>query len=112
MGMCAEVFAIGPFRRELVPNLTHAPERYAATREGAILIERIFSTPEGSNRSHQLATCLGIDPWDFRGHALDATRADVDGLHAMFDPYGQRASVERFVKLRAAGYRFFFRPNG
>ncbi len=112
MGMSADVVAIGPFRRELVPYLTHAPERYAATREGAVLVERVFSTPEGSTRSRELATCLGIDPWDFRGHALDASRADVDALRALFDPYGQGAWVARFVALRAAGHRFFFRPNG
>jgi hypothetical protein len=112
MGMCAEVFAIGPFRSELVPHLTHAPERYAATREGALLIERVFWTPEGSSRSRELASCLGVDPWDFRGHAVDATRADVDRLHGMFDSCGQSAWVQRFVALRAAGHRFFFRPNG
>ncbi len=112
MGMSAEVFAIGPFLRELVPHLTHVPERYAATREGTLLIERVFSTPEGSSRSRELATCLGIDPWDFRGHAVDASRADIERLHGMFDPYGQSVWVQRFVALRDAGYRFFFRPNG
>ena len=111
MGMSADVFAIGPFRRDLVPYLTHLPERYATTREEAVLIERIFST-EGSHRGRELATCFGIDPWDFRDHALYAERVDIAGLRAMSDPCGQQKSIERFVRLRAAGYRFFFRPNG
>lgn len=133
MGMSAEVIAIGPFQRHLVPYLRHPPERYVATREGATLVESVMSTTEGTARSRALAACLGIDPWDFNAHAIDPfrlLRADVDALYLLFAREAtcsvhrlpgrqatcegcERASpVTKLLHLRAAGYTFYFRPNG
>ena len=53
MGMSAEVLAIGPFRQRLVPYLRHAAHRYAATREGALIVEVVCATPEGTTRSRE-----------------------------------------------------------
>jgi hypothetical protein len=130
MGMSAEVFAVGPFRRELTPHLSHPAERYAAVREGSIVVELVFSTPEGSSRSRELASCFGVDPWALGQHMLDPSRADLGALRALFDPdarcdrhrdeappapchgCSRRDAVARFLALRAAGHRFFFLPNG
>ena len=130
MGMSADVIAIGPFRRELVPYLGQPVELHAATRDGATIVLRVFETSEGSSRSRELAACFGVDPWDFQSHALDAARADLPGLRELFrrghegDPVAPRLDdakieaplfvdvVERFVRLRDAGFAFFFRPNG
>jgi hypothetical protein len=110
-----------------VPYLRHPAERYEATAEGSLLVELVFSTPEGSTRSRGLASCFGVDPWDFGRHALDASRADLAALRALFNPDARSAAhgegvttppgpccddVARFLALRDAGYQFFFLPNG
>lgn len=114
MGMSAEVLAVGPFRRSLLPFLGHPAERYAATREGATLVESVFRTPEGSSRSRQLAECLGIDPWDFNTHAFNPWSVDLAALRELFAGalHGEAHPVDAFVGLREAGFEFFFLPNG
>ncbi|XXX74630.1 hypothetical protein WMF30_43970 [Sorangium sp. So ce134] len=132
MGMSAEVLAIGPFRRDLVPHLCHPAERFEATVEGALIVERVFYTPEGSSRSRQLASCFGVDPWALGRHALDPFRADLGALRELFAhearcalhrggaPASEAAcprcsrldAVAKFLALREAGHQFFFLPNG
>lgn len=127
MGMSAEVLAIGPFRRSLVPFLEHPAGRYTSTREGATLVQRVFHTPEGSSRSRQLAECLGVEPWDFNTHALDPWRVNLEALRELLRPRAcpeHRVTparepcaaclhpVDTFVALREAGFSFFFLPNG
>ncbi len=130
MGMSAEIFAVGPFRSELVPHLRHPAERYEAVAEGSIIIELVFSTYEGSTRSRRLASCFGADPWALGQHALDPFRADLDALRALFGSGAagaldldratpaagpgrdENGDVARFLALRAAGYQFYFLPNG
>ncbi|WP_146654803.1 hypothetical protein [Labilithrix luteola] len=119
MGMYGQVLAIGPFRAALVPCLTHAAWRYDGTRDGAVIVEVVFETPEGSSRSRQLASCFGVDPWDFSTHALDPWRADVEALRAMFSvetvadaPPASGGPVGKFLRLREANFAFYFMPNG
>lgn len=110
MGMSAEVLGIGPFRHALVPYLRHPAHRYAATREGAIIVEVVCATPGGTARSHELARCFGVDPWNFGEHAVDPWRVDLAALRDLFA--SEPISVERLLALREAEFRFFFRPNG
>ena len=110
MGMAADVLAIGPFRPSLLPHLDYPAHLHARTSEGATLIETVFETSEGSTRSRALAACFGIDPWDFDAHALDAGAADVERLRTLFSE--ELELVEKFLALREAGFRFYFRPNG
>lgn len=129
MGMYAEVLAIGPFRAALVPYLRHPPERYRDTRDGAAIVEVVFSI-QGSARSRDLAACFGADAWDFNSHALDPARIDFATLRELYAHEwacgdhvrdGQRAEcascrrrdpVERYCAFRDAGHEFHFRPNG
>ncbi|MCK6545405.1 hypothetical protein L6R52_06010 [Myxococcota bacterium] len=115
MGMSGEVIAIGPFRRALVPYLRHDERQHAQTREGSVIVERVFETPEGNERSRALAACFGVDPWDFASHELDASSADVQALRELFReelPTTRPDPVEKWLRLRDAGFRFFFRPRG
>lgn len=118
MGMYGQVLGIGPFRTALVPYLTHPAERYAGTRDGAVIVEVVFETPEGSSRSRQLAACFGVDPWDFSSHKLEPSRVDLDALNAMFGSSTRGAGsappapLERFLRLREATFEFYFLPNG
>jgi hypothetical protein len=108
MGMSAEVLAIGPFQQRLLPFLDQPPERHATTREGAMLVVSVFEAFEGSTRSRELAACVGVEPWDFKTHVFDPWRADLAALRASHAAH----RVERFIRLREAGFEFFFRPNG
>jgi hypothetical protein len=109
--MYGQVVAIGPFHATLRDVLYDPAARHLRTAEGSIVVEPVFATPEGNSRSRELAGCFGVDPWDFGAHALDAERADLDRLRAMFR-HDAPAAADKFVRLRAAGFRFFFLPNG
>ena len=108
MGMNAEIVGIGTFRRAIVPYLQYPEAFYANTREGVHIIDTIFYVETGSTESRRLASCFGIDPWDFNQHEFDGTKADLTSLRELFSD----EEVRRFVGLREAGFKFFFLPNG
>ncbi|WNG46650.1 hypothetical protein F0U60_22950 [Archangium minus] len=132
--MSAEVLAIGPFRRALLPVLSHSAERYAATREGVSLVESVIPMlHHGNTVGRELAHCLGVEPWDFNTHVFDPWRVDLEALRAFLGRYlpgcaahrslparetceaCRRASslpVDKLILLREAGFEFFFLPNG
>lgn len=114
MGMCAEIIAVGPFKRAIVPHLEYRPEAYISTREGAYITEVLFGIIEGSSLGREFSTLLGVtDPWDFNQHRLDSSRFDIDGLRRFADTYPDyRRSVDVLMALRDAGFEFHFRPNG
>ncbi|RYZ41914.1 MAG: hypothetical protein EOO71_10050 [Myxococcaceae bacterium] len=111
MGMYGEVLAIGAFRRELLPFLQQPETWHDTTREGAVIVVPVFLAPEGSSRSRELAHGLGAEAWDFNTHALDPWRADLGALRR-FHEHGGQHPVECFLRLREAGFEFFFLPNG
>ncbi|MEM1179608.1 MAG: hypothetical protein AAGM22_14765 [Acidobacteriota bacterium] len=110
MGLSAEVIAIGGFRGELVPHLSQDPERYRGTRDGAVIVESLFNDygSRGSRASRELAATLAVQVWDFSTHPLQLGRVDLPALEALVG----RREVERFESFAAAGFRFFFRPDG
>lgn len=111
MGMSGEVVGIGPFRRELVPYLQQPEAWHQGTREGSVIVVPVFSAPEGSTRSRELAGCMGAEAWDFNTHAIDPSRVDVEALRR-FLAYEGEHPLECFLRLRDAGFEFFFQPNG
>ncbi|NNB89226.1 hypothetical protein D7X99_05875 [Corallococcus sp. AB032C] len=111
MGMYGEVLGIGPFRRELVPFLQQPAAWHRNTRDGAIIVVSVFLAPEGSSRSRELAGCMGAEAWDFNTHALDPWRVDVEAVRRFLYP-GEEHRLECFLRLRDAGFEFFFQPNG
>lgn len=110
MGMAAEVTAIGPFMGGLRTVLSRPQRAYDGLAEGAIVIDTLFHAYGqcGSTASRAIAEALGFAPWDFNAHHFDPLKADLPALRALV---GAR-EVERFVALRSAGFRFYFRPNG
>ncbi len=107
MGMAAEVFAIGPFSHGVADYLDYTVEMYKNVSHGAQVVATAIFEGNGSTQSRELAAALGIDPWDFSQHVFDPGGVDAEQLEA-FDAYGW----ERFQALRAAGFTFYFRPNG
>ena len=109
MGMTSDVVAIGPFDESLRGVLSLPSHLYEGLADGTILIEVLFSEHGlcGSSASRQLAAVLGVDPWDLNTHHLDPAGLDARALGALV---GDR-EAQRFVALRRAGFRFYFRPN-
>lgn len=108
MGMSAEIMAMGPFSRSIVRYLEYPEDFYKDTREGVVVLRRLFTVYEGSGTSRKLATCFGIEAWDFNQHHLDPMRVDLDTIREMFDV----RDVCAFLALRDAGFQFYFIPNG
>jgi hypothetical protein len=105
--MDAEVIAIGPFSEAAAAFLTYSAEKYAATRPGTTVVDKVFCVESGaSSQSYELARLVGAEVWDFNTHELDPSKADLAGLAQQFD------GVERFIGLAAAGFRFYYLPNG
>jgi hypothetical protein len=105
--MNAEVIAIGPFSRAIIPHLQYPADRYADTRDGITVVETVFFA-ETTSGSVALAECFHVDPWDFNQHELDPARADLARLQQITSA----DEVARFLALRTAQFRFFYRPNG
>jgi hypothetical protein len=107
MGCDAEIIAIGPFSKKLIPALGYPEEQYRAVAEGATVITGVFEA-FGSTESEKLAQCFGVGRWDLGQHLLDPLRADLETLRRDFDERG----TEDFLALREAGFRFYYMPNG
>jgi hypothetical protein len=107
MGCDAEIIAIGPFSKRLVPALGYPAEQYQGVADGVIVITCVFDA-FGSTQSEKLAQCFGVGRWELGRHVLDATRADLATLRCDFD----EQSTEHFLALREAGFQFYFMPNG
>jgi hypothetical protein len=107
MGCDAEVIAIGPFSKEIVPALGYPAEQYRGVPEGATVITTVFEA-FGSTQSEKLSQCFGVGRWDLGRHVLDASKANLSTLRREFDEQG----AEQFLALREAGFQFYFMPNG
>lgn len=107
MGCDAEIIAIGPFSKTLVPALGYPAEQYQGIADGTTVIISVFGA-FGSTESERLAQCFGVGRWELGRHVLDASRADLATLRRDFD----ELSTEHFVTLREAGFQFYFMPNG
>jgi len=108
MSMEAEVIAIGPFSLNVAGFMEYPQERYRETRDGVPVLRVLFHAYSGTNVSREMASCLGVQAWDFNTHHLNPSVADIDKLRLMFDA----TEVNAFLALRAAGFQFYFKPNG
>jgi hypothetical protein len=101
--LSGELLAIGAFSRSIAPFLDYDVERYEGVPDGAPVIVTITDAYETED-TFALAASFGVDLWDFNAHApLDAARIDLETLGALDD-----AASERFVRLRDAGFTFYF----
>jgi hypothetical protein len=107
MGCDAEIIAIGPFSKRLVPALGYPAEQYQGVADGATVITCVFCA-FGSTESEKLAQCFGVGRWELGRHVLDAARADLVTLGRDFD----ERDTEHFLALREAGFQFYYMPNG
>lgn len=107
MGCDAEIIAIGPFSKRIIPALGYPEEQYRGVAEGATVITTVFEA-FGSTQSEGLSQCFGVGRWDLGRHVLDASRADLATLRREFD----EQSTGHFLALREAGFQFYFMPNG
>ncbi len=114
MGMYAEVIAIGPFSKEIIPHLEYPESYYKDTKDGAIVNVTLFGVSEGSTLGHELARCLGVsNGWDFNQHKIDNSKIDAKSLRhfvSIYTDYDDDA--EDLLALKDKGFQFHFAPNG
>ena len=112
MGMDAELLAIGPFSREVADALGYPPDFYDDTPTGALIISTVACC-NNTECSRDLATALGIEPWNFEQHCeIDVDLAKVDlGLFAE-SVEGGSETVADFLKLALNEFKFYYMPNG
>ena len=106
MGLDAQLIAIGPFTRSLIPFLEYPADFYASVPEAATIVEN-FYTCLTSDESHRLAAAFGVGALELHRHALDSGAADLVMLAALWDP----DTVEAFRHIRNAGFQFYYLPN-
>lgn len=100
------VIAVGAFSRAIADCLDYAPERYAETREGVMVVTSLFfSWSPGSMEA--LMTAFGADAASGHGQRLDAASANLEALRVLLGD----EDVSRFKRVRAAGFRFYFVPH-
>lgn len=106
MGLDAQLIAIGPFSKAVLPGLDYPGEFYAGVEDGATVVANVF-TAITSEISHNLARCFGVGAMDLGRHHVGASRAD---LHKLKELFGDE-DVAKFVILRDAGFQFYYLPN-
>jgi len=81
-----------------------------------MIVEVIAPAASGSTASRAIAEALGVDPWDFSTHAFSPERVDREKLLRTLSAWASvrepAVVVARLDPLWAAGFHFFFRPEG
>lgn len=110
MGMAAEVIAIGPYSQSLLGVLPGDPETYSRLSDGATIVVSLFGRwgSRGSTASRQLASILGVEPWNFSTHCFPGDGVDLEDLA---DLVGKDDAL-CFRALLQLRFQFFFCPNG
>ena len=110
MGMDAELLAIGEYHPDVANVLDYLSQFYADTPTGSEIIVLVATCPT-TQSSEGLARALGIDPWQFQEHCrLSGENADLELFQDSVESGEQ--SLFCFLKLRAYGFKFYYRPNG
>ena len=117
MGLCVEIWAIGPFSAAIADILEYPNEMYSQTREGVPVIATLFSITEGSTAGHQVAEALGItNAWDFNQHHINNAQIDFEQLNLVLsDLWDREAYLHDAInmkRLAERGFDFYFVPNG
>ena len=106
MGLDAQIIAVGPFSRQIVPALEYPEPDYARVKDGATVVSNVFLAMT-SEESHKLAACFGVGAMDLGRHELNPHVADLRALTEISD----EENVNSFLALRDHGFKFYFLPN-
>ncbi len=105
-GIDAWVTAFGPFSPEIANFLEQDENYYRNTQEGKnVIVDSIFYS-NGKKKSLKLAECFGIDFLDFNQHELNTELVNIFMLRKEFG----EDDTKKYIKLRDAGFTFFFNP--
>ena len=106
MGLDAQLIAIGPFARRLIPFLEYPADFYVSVPEATTVINS-FYTCLTSDESHRLASAFGVGALQLHHHVLNSGVADLTVLAALWEP----SQIEAFCQLRDAGFQFYYLPH-
>lgn len=111
MGMRACVFAIGLFKKDIADCLDYSTESYENVDEGVIVVRQNLFQCSSDSQSRELAALLGIEAWDFNRHWLEKGQGiNLDGLLEVDSSFEN--DYDCYNRLRKAGFKFMFIPNG
>ena len=112
MGMEAHVIAIGKFRKSLNCFLDYPIGHYEDVKEGVTIVTTIFRCVT-SESSRALAEALGTEAWSLGEHHINPFLVNLAELEEMSGEGGlSNRNLMDFVRLREAGFDFYYRPNG
>jgi hypothetical protein len=113
MGMDADVIAIGKFQKSIKHCLDYHPSYYKDVNETSKVIVTVFSC-NTTDASRRLAKALSIDPWDFNQHNFNPNQVNITLLREMVEEgfLEDEKWIDDFLRLKEAGFEFFYRPNG
>lgn len=114
MGMEACVTGFGPYKKKLARYLDYPEDWYEDTNDGS-LVAATFFTCNTSDQSRELATALGIEPWDFNKHFINSYDNVAENLLYELEESCGEWDTEDIVGFRAcfeAGFTLLFMPNG
>ncbi|MCK6545406.1 hypothetical protein L6R52_06015 [Myxococcota bacterium] len=104
----AEIIAVGPFAKHLIPILDYSMEElWAKVPEGTPIVTT-YDSAVGDEDVRRLAATFGVDPWDFNAHALDYARFDRGSVAESWGSEYVEYFAAKAKALHDAGFRFYF----
>lgn len=111
MGMDAELYGLGKFKRCIVGHLDYSEDSYKATPEGCDIMTLVIVC-NTTRSSEDLANALGIDPWKFESHRLTITDQILGALKDFAEEHDMEEEWEDLKALAEEGFVFQYMPNG
>ncbi|OWQ45660.1 hypothetical protein CDL60_17445 [Roseateles noduli] len=106
MGLDAQLIAIGPFSQDIASALEYGPTAYADVTPGATVVTNVLVACT-SSASHLLAKAFGVGAMELGKHHLRPETADLALLRQEFGDN----DVDKFQRLAAHGFQFYYLPN-
>lgn len=107
VGMDASVLAIGPYSEEIAQYLPYEAEKYSKTQKGTQVVVPFLFECVTTKESVELASLLGVEPWNFNTHAVEKENIKWDSLEK-FDDWGAEAAK----CLLERNFILIYLPNG
>ena len=107
MGLTAQVIGIGPYSPEIAWALEYSDTYYANVERGATVVTNVFIA-SWTEDSHQMAEAFGFGAFELGKHHIVPANANHERIRQLFSD----EELQQFLALAAAGFEFYYLPNG